>query len=853
LLFRQLLNHFVAACNAVAYAHSRGVIHRDLKPSNILLGKYGETLVVDWGLAKVVGRTEVTRTDSEQTLTTPPSNPGDATQLGQAVGTPSYMSPEQAAGRWDVVGPGTDIYSLGATLYYLLTAHLPYAGRNTPEVLAQVQRGRLPPPRQLNAEVPRALEAICQKAMAVDAEDRYATATALAADLEHWLADEPVTAYHEPLATRLARWGRRHKTWVLAGTAVLLACLAALVAAVVASERGRRHVIREQAETEKARQEAVASEEKARRYEKDAFASARKYFITLADDEDLKAVGVEKLRKKLLTEGRDYFQAFVRQRGDDPSLKSELADAHAALGRLNADIGDEQEAIAEYQQAIALFEQLAEAHPDVRRYQHNLAANCNNLASTYGRLDQRKEAEAAHEKTLALYQALVERYPDDLGIRKDLAGSHINLGVLYSDTGRRRDAETAYQKARALLQPLTDRDPTNPDYQRLLAISHNNLGFLYLRMGRFAEAETTLQEAFALRQQLADQHPNVPRYRSELARTLSNLGRLYNDTERFSDAEAAYNRALALRQQLVEQHPVVASFRSDLAANHGSLAALYQHTDRPREAEAAFQKALAFQRQLAEQHPAVPFFRSEEAGTLNNLALLYADTGRLSEAEAAYDKVRALLQELTDQHPSVTRYAAHLGAVLGNLGNLASDTDRPQAALDFYARAIATLEDLLRRVEHDASARRFLRNAYRARAETLMRLGQPAEATPDVERALVLDQGPDLSETRLLQASNWAHLGEHAKAAAAVEEILKPGHLGGDLLCEAACVYGRSAAAVGAGSLAERYAARAVELLRQAVAKGYKDAAYVKKNADLDSLRQREDYRKLLADLEPTK
>src|SRR5262245_7592379 len=211
LVFRQLLDHFRNACNAVAYAYSRGVIHRDLKPANILLGKFGETLVVDWGLAKVVGRTEATKAEGESTLATQTAALGDATQHGQAIGTPQYMSPEQAAGMWSVVGPASDIYSLGATLYYLLTGRPPVQDVSVERMLFQVQQGDFPRPRQLRPDVPRALEAICLRALAHKPEARYATSTALAEDIEHWLADEPVTAFRELWAVRAGRWARRHR------------------------------------------------------------------------------------------------------------------------------------------------------------------------------------------------------------------------------------------------------------------------------------------------------------------------------------------------------------------------------------------------------------------------------------------------------------------------------------------------------------------------------------------------------------------------------------------------------------------------------------------------------------------
>ncbi len=226
---RRLLARFVAVCEAVAYAHSRGVLHRDLKPANVMLGAYGETLVVDWGLAKALTSParSANKVDGLGEAPLRPQSAGNvaATQPGSVLGTPAYMSPEQAAGRLDQIGPATDIYGLGATLYCLLTGRAPFADKDRGELLRRVQRSELVALRQVHGAIPRGLEAICLKAMALRPEERYPSAKALAEDVEHWLADEPVSAEREPVWARAGRWARHHRPLVAGLSALLLAVL----------------------------------------------------------------------------------------------------------------------------------------------------------------------------------------------------------------------------------------------------------------------------------------------------------------------------------------------------------------------------------------------------------------------------------------------------------------------------------------------------------------------------------------------------------------------------------------------------------------------------------------------------
>ena len=221
LALRQLLRRFVDTCNVVAYAHSRGVLHRDLKPGNILLGPYGETLVVDWGMAKLVDGPLIAVATEEQALGPEPGDACDQTQKGDVLGTIPYMSPEQANDSAGPLGTASDVYSLGATLYHVLAGRAPIEKADKYTMLSCARRGEFSRPRQVNQRVPAALEAICLRAMSYGPDDRYPSSRALADDIEHWLADEPVSAWKEPWRLRTRRWVARHRTSVASVAAAL--------------------------------------------------------------------------------------------------------------------------------------------------------------------------------------------------------------------------------------------------------------------------------------------------------------------------------------------------------------------------------------------------------------------------------------------------------------------------------------------------------------------------------------------------------------------------------------------------------------------------------------------------------
>jgi tetratricopeptide (TPR) repeat protein/tRNA A-37 threonylcarbamoyl transferase component Bud32 len=256
----RLLEVFVALCQTVAYAHSRGVLHRDIKPENVMLGPYGETLVLDWGLAKVIGQAEGDLAGRSVSL----SMSGESVEsvAGSVRGTPGYMAPEMASGKVQDIDALSDVYLLGATLYHILTGRKPRGGKSLMELLTEASTTPPVAPRKHDPNIPKALEAICQKAMAFAKADRYASAAALAEDVQRYLAGEPVLAYPESFLTRAARWARKHRQALaraLAAVAILGTVLAAVL--IVRSEMRKKTDAEQNAAAEKARRE---NEQKAR-------------------------------------------------------------------------------------------------------------------------------------------------------------------------------------------------------------------------------------------------------------------------------------------------------------------------------------------------------------------------------------------------------------------------------------------------------------------------------------------------------------------------------------------------------------------------------------------------------------
>jgi eukaryotic-like serine/threonine-protein kinase len=295
----------------------------------------------------------------------------------------------------------------------------------------------------------------------------------------------------------------------------------------------------------------------------------------------------------------------------------------------------------------------------------------------------------------------------------------------------------------------------------------------------------------------------------------------------------------------------VPGYHADLALSRNNYGNLLKTLGKRDEAEAEFRAAVALQEKLAADHPGVPQYRQELATSHHNLGVLLAGAGRRSEAEAEYRTALAVREKLAADHPDVPQYRLELVPSYNTLALLLRDGGDPQAALGWLDRAVETLNPLVAQAPRAVTQRQYLRNTLQGRARTLEQLGRYATALADWDQALALADSSVPPAWRLARAVCLARAGQPDRAVTEAEELSRQPGAAADLLYDCACAVALAAAAGGDAAVADSRAARAVELLRQAVAQGYKDVAHMAKDPDLAALRGRADFRELLKGLTP--
>ncbi len=691
LAFRQLLARFIHVCNAMDYAHSRGVIHRDLKPSNVMIGEYGETLVVDWGLAKSLGE------DLSQTSIDVPSSgaihPSTApvaptkramstsTQMGRIVGTAPYMSPEQAAGRLDSLGPRSDVYSLGATLYHVITGRVAFKGTEE-EVIGNVQMGRFAKPREVRPDVPRSLEAICLKAMARLPKDRYASARELADDMERFMGDERVAAYREPVPARLWRWTRNHKASVAGAVGTLTVAVAALTAGVIllGNANVRERQLRDQVETNLL--EAERQREAAETNFRLARESVRDYYLLVSEDTLLKQRGLEPLRDSLLDQALKYYQEFLEQREDDPTLRDEVASAHFVAGQISTTTGKFEEALGHFERAAEIQEPLAEGESAPVEAIAEYGRTVNAMGDAVIRQGQVEEAKELFEKAVTLRRRLTTAEPGNPEHAREVASSMMNVGVAEFNLGNIDQGIELFEQAQGLrIAHLGVDDATDVRLQRDLGMGYYNLGVTRSRIGEYDAAEQNLFNAADAFGKLIQSDPNDLANQRRLAACKRMLGDFRAAEEDAAGAVEFYREAVDLLTPLRIRHPFVPEYATDLAGVHMHMGEQQQALGQLSDALVSLEKAILRLRNLPEESAGLARHARDLGVALRTAAAVLVELGRPEEARLRLEESRDTLTALVRADTTDTDSLAALDRTMAAIGELeAPPEEEPSSA-----------------------------------------------------------------------------------------------------------------------------------------------------------------------------
>jgi eukaryotic-like serine/threonine-protein kinase len=841
--FRTVARLGVQAAGALEHAHQLGVVHRDIKPANLLLDERGDVWVTDFGLAQVCG-------DVRLTLS------------GDLLGTLRYMSPEQVQGRARVIDPRSDIYSLGATLYELATLQPAFGQQDRHELLRQIAWEEPARPRRLQPRLPADLETILVKAMAKEPECRYATAAALAEDLERFAEERPILARPPTVGQRTGRWLRRHRVVVGAAVAVLiLAMLGSLAAtAIIWHEKGKT-----ESALADARSNYVLALEQEQRAE-EAYQLARdsleRYYTTVSENRLLHKPGLQPLRKELLAAAADYYRRLADRRRDDSQSAAESAQALLRLGSITAEIDSARRGIELYRRGIPLLEAVLEKQPDHPEYRDVLAGAYRGLGTLYRRTGDVPAAEQALGHALELNETLWKGDESNPRYRLGLARSMLGLAILLLGKGQLDRAIEKGEGAQKVFEHLVTEYPGEVQYRAEQGDCANDMGLFYRARGRLSDAEKALSSALDIYRRLYQEHPEDPKFAFDVAGVQLNLGVVHGERRCPAAEEQAYTDAAAVSRKLLRDNPSVPEYQIQLAKAQVNLGDFYTGTRQYSRAETCLGEARELAAAAIERDPRIVEFQHCLTCALKSLGTLYRQTARASQAEGVYRDAVTLHERLCRDHPEFTHLQVALGNLLASWGNLLRESDRLPEALESFARAIKIQEAVLSKQKKDAPARRSLSSSYAGQALTLMQMGRHAEALQAWDRCLDFDSKEQELHAHVYRANALAHLGQTERAIAAADQLCADPSLSSDLLYSAARVYALAAASGKSGAdsaethaaTCDRAASQAVQLLDKLRQKGFfrseENRAFLKKDIDFAAVRGREDFRKLIEQIE---
>jgi serine/threonine protein kinase len=668
---QQAADWIACLAEAVAYAHSKGVLHRDLKPANILLHqpeggdstiivgtqRFGTSIpkITDFGLAKL-------EREKQQTAT------------GAILGTPMYMAPEQASSKSNI-GPAVDIHALGVLLYELLAGQPPYRGESDYETLQLVTKAEPLPLRKHRPRLSRDLETICLKCLQKDPGMRYASASDLAADLRRFQAGAPIKARPVSMIER---------SWRLCKRYPLVASL--MLALLIALAGGATGIFYQNQERGKQAEATKAWLAKYLGYLRKEVTDAQEM---LAD------VRTERRGKDKLLSMLPYFEALLVDPQTEPSLQLETARLASQVGGIHQSLGEFGKAAERYQQSSTIFSQVRKASGSTTDLVIEQTTAMAKLAFSLRSQSKYASSERVYRETMTLLENELKVQPENTTLMDSLANVLVyNCGNL-SGQKRQNEVEQSLKQAMVLVEKALQIKPDNDRLLLTQAFVIDDLGLYYMTEKNWEEADKLLTQALAIRQAMYQQAPQLAGLAVAVARSHWRLGNLYRAKERYTEAEESYQRSIDLNDQSQRDNPDMPGIAHNAAWDRVILSGMLEEQKRYQEEERHLKEAYAIRKKCREQFPQHMGNQYELVNTCFRLANIYKLQNNHAELDRYYQEGMEVSERLLREFPDEIKAREVYSSRLRNIARYYEEQKNQPRLDDVLNRLLVTRERLV--------------------------------------------------------------------------------------------------------------------------------------------------------------